>query len=92
MIGSVTQIEPVTNLQRGYTAMLEKLVNGPLFLTLRGRAAAVLLSVEDFDRQRQELAFYRRQVLADQAMADIEAGNYVTGEEFEKELAKMGIE
>ena len=87
-MAAITQVEPVSTMQKSYQTLFSKLTDGPVILTNRGHAAAVLLSVGDYDRQRQELAFYRRQVLADERM---ESDEWVTGEELAAELAKMGI-
>lgn len=84
----VTQVEPITTLQRNYQRLFEKISDGPVILTNRGTAAAVLQSVADYDRQQQEIAYYRRQALADVRMLSDE---WVADEEFTAELAKMGI-
>ena len=55
MQSAVTQVEPVTQLQRNYQVVLDQLENGPVVLSKSGRAAAVVLSVTDYDRQVQRL-------------------------------------
>lgn len=52
---AITQVEPVTQLQRSYQAVLDKTANGPVVLSRAGRAAAVVLSVADYDRQVERL-------------------------------------
>jgi prevent-host-death family protein len=63
----VTQVEPVTRLQRDHTAVLAQLPKGPVILSSRGKAAAVLLSVDDYDRMRHQIAMYERQATGDLA-------------------------
>ncbi|MBV7330298.1 type II toxin-antitoxin system Phd/YefM family antitoxin [Chloroflexi bacterium TSY] len=52
------QIIPITDMRRSQPLMLEKLSNGPVYLTQRGRAAAVMLSPshwEDMNEQMDDL-------------------------------------
>jgi len=63
----VTQVEPVTRLQRDHAAILAQLPKGPVILSSRGKAAAVLLSVDDYDRMRQQIALFERQAAGDLA-------------------------
>lgn len=51
----LTQVEPVTQLQRNYQVVLDQLPNGPVVLSKSGRAAAVVLSVAEYDRQVERL-------------------------------------
>jgi PHD/YefM family antitoxin component YafN of YafNO toxin-antitoxin module len=46
----VPQIEPVTTLSKDYKAIFSKLNKGPVVLAMRSRPAAVLLSVDDYER------------------------------------------
>lgn len=55
----VPQLAPVTQLQRGYKPVFERLQNGPVFLTLHHKALAVLVDAEDWDRMTTELKHYR---------------------------------
>lgn len=45
----IPQIEPVTTLSKDYRTVFDKLANGPVVLAMRSRAAAVLLSVEEYE-------------------------------------------
>jgi len=84
---ALTQVEPVTQLQRNYQPIFEKLANGPVVLSRAGRAAAVLMSVEDYDRQAERLALLERQVVGDQA---IEADQWIDAAEVGEKLAALG--
>ena len=55
----VQQIEPITTIQKSPTELLARLVNGPIILAQRSRPAAVLVSVEEWDRVADELATLR---------------------------------
>ena len=52
----VPQIVPVTDLRQNAAAVLKKLRHSrePLIITQRGRAAAVMLSVEEYERENSE--------------------------------------
>ncbi len=45
---STPQFEPVTTLVRNHKALLEKLKDGPVFLTQRGNEAAVIVSAAEW--------------------------------------------
>lgn len=47
---NVPQIEPITKLSRDHKAVLSRLKTGPVFLSQRSTPAAVLLSVNDYER------------------------------------------
>ncbi len=52
----VPDIVPVSDFRQGAAALLRKVRESrqPVFVTQRGRAAAVLLSVEEYERREQE--------------------------------------
>jgi prevent-host-death family protein len=83
------QVEPVSNLQRGAPAVLRKLADGPVFLAQRGRLAAAVVSIKDWDEMVNELARLRRMVEYDRQFAEARAGNYVDLDDLDKELAAM---
>ena len=68
--------------------MIDKLQSGPVVLSKSGRAAAVVLSVEEYDRQVARLRWFERQMMGDQAVA---ADEWVTDEEVSAEFERMGI-
>ena len=57
----IPQIVPVTDLRQDAAAVLKKLRNSrePLIITQRGRAAAVMLSVEEYERETSERQLLR---------------------------------
>ncbi len=52
----VPEIVPVTDLRQDAAAVLKRLKNaqGPLVITQRGRATAILLSIDAYERSQQE--------------------------------------
>ena len=67
------QIVPISDLRKGAAALLKKVRESrdPVIVTQRGRPAAVLLSVEEFERREQDLEILR---LLAQGEKDIAAG------------------
>ena len=67
------QIVPISDLRQGAAALLKKVRESrdPVVVTQRGRPAAVLLSVEEFERREQDLEILR---LLAQGEKDIAAG------------------
>ena len=67
------QIVPISDLRKGAAALLKKVRESrdPVVVTQRGRPAAVLLSVEEFERREQDLEILR---LLAQGEKDIAAG------------------
>jgi prevent-host-death family protein len=52
---TVPQIVPVSNLRNNHRAVFELLDKGPIVLAQRSKAAAVLISVAEWDRQAKRL-------------------------------------
>ena len=52
----IPEIVPVSDLRQNAAPLIKKLrgSNEPLVITQRGRAAAVLLSIEDYERRERE--------------------------------------
>lgn len=74
------QIEPVTTLARDHKSVFAKLDIGPVFLAHRSKSAAVLLSISDYEKllvDAEDAKRFRRMLKADQAIAEMNAGNYV---------------
>ena len=69
----IPQIVPISDLRQGAAALLKKVRESrdPVIVTQRGRPAAVLLSVEEFERREQDLEILR---LLAQGEKDIAAG------------------
>lgn len=57
----IPKIVPITDLRHDAAAVLKRLQSShqPLVITQRGRAAAVLVSVEDFDKSQHEMELLR---------------------------------
>lgn len=57
----IPQIVPVSDLRQDAAAVLKKVRDSrePLIITQRGRAAAVLLSVEEYERENSERQLLR---------------------------------
>jgi prevent-host-death family protein len=61
-VARVPVILPVSDLRQGAADVLGKVrrTRQPVFITQRGRAAAVLLSVESYERTERELEILKR--------------------------------
>ena len=73
----VPDIIPVSDFRQGAAAILRKIhdSNEPVVLTQRGRAAAILLSVEEYERREHEFDILR---LLAQGEREIAAGKGFT--------------
>ncbi|MDD4239194.1 MAG: type II toxin-antitoxin system Phd/YefM family antitoxin [Desulfotomaculaceae bacterium] len=80
-----TDIQPVTEFRSNTSEMLESLKKNrrTIILTQHGRPAAVLESVEEYQRKLEELRFMKGLVAG---LRDIESGQVVEGEDFFKSL------
>ena len=60
-MSKVPEIVPITDLRQDAAAVLRRLKGSrePLVITQRGRAAAILLSPETYERSRQERELLR---------------------------------
>jgi prevent-host-death family protein len=78
------QIVPISELRQRAAALLEKVRESrePIVVTQRGRAAAVLLSVEEYERRERDLEILR---LLAQGDKEIAAG---VGHDLEEVLAE----
>ncbi|MFV2073603.1 MAG: type II toxin-antitoxin system Phd/YefM family antitoxin [Thermoanaerobaculales bacterium] len=78
------EIVPISDLRQGAAALLKKVRESrdPVVVTQRGRPAAVLLSVEEFERMEQDLEILR---LLAQGEKEIAAG---VGHDLEEVLAE----
>jgi len=70
-MATVPEIIPVTDLRQDAAAVLKRLQasHEPLVITQRGRAAAIMLSVEAYERGEQERQLLRLLVRGEQEMA-----------------------
>ena len=69
----IPNIVPITDLRQDATAILKRVteMRKPLIITQRGRAAAVMISIEEYEHSRHEIELLR--FLA-QGEKEIEAG------------------
>ncbi len=67
----VPEVIPITDLLQDAAVVLKRLRKGkePILITQRGRAAAVLLSIEEYERARQEREILELLVQGDQEIA-----------------------
>jgi PHD/YefM family antitoxin component YafN of YafNO toxin-antitoxin module len=83
----VPQIVPVSELRMQHVRVFSLLDRGPVILAQRSRPAAVLVSLNDWDRMADELSRLRRIIEGDRQFAEMRAGNYVDLEDLDKALA-----
>jgi prevent-host-death family protein len=67
----IPQIIPVTDLRQDAAAVLKRLKGGkrPLVITQRGRAAAVIISIEAYERSERERELLRLLARGDREIA-----------------------
>ncbi|OAT82351.1 type II toxin-antitoxin system Phd/YefM family antitoxin [Desulfotomaculum copahuensis] len=80
-----TDIQPVTEFRAKTSEIIEDLKKNrrTIILTQHGRPAAVLESVEEYQRKQEELRFLTGLVAG---MRDLDAGSVVNGEKFFQSL------
>jgi len=71
-MSKVPEIVPVTDLRQDAAAVIRRLQGSrePMVITQRGRAAAILLSMESYEETRQELALLRLLARGERDIAD----------------------
>lgn len=72
-MGKLPSIVPITDLRQDAAAIVKRVtkMRGPLIITQRGRAAAVMVSIEEYEHSRHEIELLR---LLAQGEKEIEAG------------------
>ena len=83
----IPQIEPITTMAKNHKAVLTMLANGPVILAQRSRPAAVLLSVNDYDKLIKRLEQFELLAEAKRVLADIDSGK--TGTTSYDELKRL---
>ncbi len=73
---SITQIVPITDMQKNYSKVLSQLEAGPVILSQRSKAVGIILSPEDYDKMNNELQRLQRIIAYDRQFAAIRAGNF----------------
>ncbi len=84
----IPEIVPVSDFRRDAAAVLQKVqdASDPVVLTQRGRAVAVLQSIESYEKLQHDLALARALLAGEQ---DIAAGERHSREEVMKDLGTM---
>lgn len=87
---AIPQIEPVTSLSRNYSSVFEKLRKGPVFLAQRSRPAAVLLSLNEYERITERLKHLELLIEAKRIFAEMESDpkNRISHHELKQLLAE----
>lgn len=72
-MAKIPSIVPITDLRQGATALVKRVTvsREPVFITQRGRASAVMVSVEEYEHTQHELELLR---LLARGEKEIEAG------------------
>jgi prevent-host-death family protein len=80
------QIVPISDFRIRQAEVLNKLDKGPVFLAQRSKPAAVLVSMDEWDKLQAELKWLRRQQEADRQFAEIRAGNFADLDQITEKL------
>jgi prevent-host-death family protein len=72
------QIQPISELARDHKTLLRKLKSGPVFLSQRGRPAAVVVSPEQWDAMARRLAAAEGRAESRRVMEKIDSGEIGT--------------
>jgi prevent-host-death family protein len=65
MMQPTPQVEPISRLSRDHNSLMRMIANGPVWLTQRAKAAAVLVSVKQWDEIVQRMADLQKQLQAE---------------------------
>jgi prevent-host-death family protein len=85
------QLVPVSELRYNHREVFERLKSGAILLAQRSKPAAVLVSVEEWDRRARRLIELEGLLEAKQALARVDAGlaTTTTLEELKQQLAQL---
>lgn len=89
MMYSAMPTLPVSDLGNRQSEIIEQLDETPVLLTRGGHGAGVLVHPEKWNQLMAEMSRLQRHIRADQILAEMKAGHYLTQEEFDAELAGM---
>ena len=78
---------PVSDLRNKQAEVVKQLDQTPILLTRGGHSAGVLVHPDKWNQLMAELARLQRMIRADQIVAEMKAGQYLTQEQFDAELA-----
>lgn len=56
------QVEPISRLSRDHNSLMRMIVKGPVWLTQKAKAAAVIVSVSQWDEIAHQMADLRKQL------------------------------
>ena len=88
----VQQMASVTQIQKQPAEVFAMLSSGPVVLASYSKPAAVLVSVEEWDRIADELATLRLAAEARRIKAENDAaGSWVSSAEMRKRMARHGV-
>jgi PHD/YefM family antitoxin component YafN of YafNO toxin-antitoxin module len=87
MLYPVMPTLPVSDLRNKQAEVVKQLDKTPILLTRGGHSAGVLVHPEQWNQLMAQLARLQRHIRADQLLAEMKAGNYLTQEQFDAELA-----
>jgi len=78
---------PVSDLRNKQSETLDQLGDTPIMLTRGGHSAGVLVHPDTWNQLVNELSRLQRMMRADQIVAEMKAGNYLTQEELDNAMA-----
>ncbi len=87
MLYSAMPTMPVSDLRNKQAETLAQLDATPVMLTRGGHSAGVLVHPDTWNQLVTEVARLRRMVRADQIVAEMKTGNYLTQEQFDATMA-----
>jgi PHD/YefM family antitoxin component YafN of YafNO toxin-antitoxin module len=87
MLYSAMPTLPVSDLRNRQAEIVKQLDETPILLTRGGYGAGVLVHPDKWNQLMAELARLQRMIRADQSLAEMKAGQYLTQEQFDAELA-----
>jgi len=79
---TVPQIVPISDLRNRHNDVINKLSDGPVILAQRSKAAAVLVSVEEWDQVIKDAKQYRHLAMLERRSQEMDEGHFVTQEAF----------
>ena len=77
---------PVSDLRNKQAETIAQLDKSPLLLTRDGRGAGVLVHPDQWNQIMTEMARLQRMIRADQILAEMKTGKYLTQEQLDAEL------
>jgi len=88
---TVPQIVPITEMAQKQSEVLSRLAHGPIVLAQHSRAAAVLVSVAEWDKLINQLTHYEHLLMLEEESKRVARGEYLTQEQVEAGLRERGL-